>query len=103
MVVPGLIPTFQDLMHGLTRFAFASICLLSSHAFSDPETALPPYLGSAFDTERGIPAYTEEHLERFLQGKLFLSQTFYKSPDGKAIAERSLDFAHFPFKPGYLF
>ena len=90
-------------MLGLKRFAIASLCLFTSHVHSDPEAAPLGYRGSAFDTERGVPAYTEDHQERYLQGKLVLSQTFYKAVDGKPIGERSLDFSRFEYKPGYLF
>jgi hypothetical protein len=93
-------------MNRSPRSCIIPVWILSAaiNAFSDPGPASPQsYRGTAFDTERMVPAYSEEHLERFLQGKHIATQTFYTSPDGKPMAERDLDFARFPFKPDYLF
>jgi hypothetical protein len=88
----------------LSRIVPVCILFAAISAFSGPDSAsTQPYRGTAFDTERSVPAYTEEHLERFQQGRHIFTQTLYKSPDGKAIGERDLDFARFSFKPDYVF
>lgn len=69
-----------------------------------PDTsASPPFRGSAFDTERGGPAYTEEHREIFLQGRLVSTRTIFTAPSGGPMAQRDLDFSRHPFKPEYLY
>lgn len=59
--------------------------------------------GTAFDTERKVPAYTEKHQERYRNGRHVATRTLFLTPEGRPMAERELDFARFPFKPDYLF
>jgi hypothetical protein len=66
-------------------------------------TASPPYRGSAFDTERQVSAYVEEHVEGFLKGKHVYTHTAFLAADGKRMAERTLDFGRYEFKPDYLY
>jgi hypothetical protein len=61
------------------------------------------YRGTAYDTERGGFAYTEEHDERFQGGKLAFARTEFLSVDGHPFARCELDFARFPWKPDYRF
>ena len=66
-------------------------------------TTTPAYRGSAYDTERQVAGYQEEHVEGFVQGKHVFTRTAFLGPDGKRIGERNLDFARFDFKPDYLY
>ncbi len=61
------------------------------------------YSGTAFDIERNVPAYAEEHVEKMAAGKHVATQTLFRAPAGAPMAKRTLDFARFPFKPDYLF
>jgi hypothetical protein len=63
-----------------------------------PETLL---IGDAFDLGKGTAAYREEHRLRFEAGRLAAMRTVYLSPQGVTLAERTLDFAASPTRPGY--
>ena len=85
----------------------ASIALLAAAAASlaaaADTTFAPAYRGSAFDTERKAAAYVEEHHEAFLGGKHVCTRTDFLGADGKAMAQRTLDFGRFAIKPDYLY
>ncbi|MDB5104941.1 MAG: hypothetical protein JWP91_2630 [Fibrobacteres bacterium] len=68
-----------------------------------PAAPLAPYRGTAFDTERKVFAYTEEHAESYDQGRHVATKTCFRAQDGKEMAERELDFHRFDCKPDYLF
>lgn len=72
-------------------------------SLSAPVQKGPAYEGDAFDTERGGRAYHEEHQECFLAGRHVATRSQFKSPDGKPMAERELDYTHSFYKPDYLF
>jgi hypothetical protein len=97
-------------MHGmtlrLTRYPLMAVLVLAAavRAAPAPDSSAPqPFRGSAFDTERGGPAYNEEHHEVFRQGRLVSTRTLFTAPSGGTMAQRDLDFSNHPFKPEYLF
>ena len=79
------------------------LALAAIRAYSADTTSLPPYRGSAYDTERKAPAYVEEITEKYLGEKHVLTHTSFLGPDGKRMAERSLDFGRHDFKPDYIY
>jgi hypothetical protein len=87
-----------------TVIAF-SFVIPSAEAPSTPDStaATRAYRGSAFDTERNVFAYDEEHDEKFAGGKHVATRTVFQSREGKPFAERELDFHLYEFKPDYLF
>jgi|GEM_PF-886021 len=72
-------------------------------ASSIQDSAAAPYRGSAFDYERKVPAYVEEHLEVFSKGKRTTSRTNFLGDNGKLFAQRDLNFSRNDFKPDYLY
>ncbi len=86
---------------GLSRLA-ALVGVLAMAAAADTTTTAA-YRGSAYDTERQIPAYVEEHREGFVAGKHVYTRTAFLGADGKRIAERELDFASHDFMPDYIY
>lgn len=84
----------------------AALCaaprVLSADATPDSASTLI-IRGGAFDTERSVPAFSEEHRESRRDGKHVATFSLFKAPDGKAMAQRSLDFSRFPLKPDYVF
>ncbi|MEO7424850.1 MAG: hypothetical protein ABI036_06665 [Fibrobacteria bacterium] len=70
---------------------------------SDSSVLSPSYQGSAFDIERNVPAYSEEHVEKMADGVQVGTRTVYMAPGGGPMAIRTLDFSHSPLKPDYLF
>jgi hypothetical protein len=69
-----------------------------------PSASASAYGGNAVDIEHDMrPAYHEEHSERVLDGKCLATHSLFKDPAGRTMAERELDFSHFPYKPDYVF
>ncbi len=88
--------------HAITLPCYALYLIaLVAHSTASPDSTSHPYHGSAFDTERNVPAYTEDHKETFLKGKRIASQTVFKAPDEKPMGELTLDFLRFQCKPDY--
>jgi hypothetical protein len=77
-------------------------CAASLAAASDT-TFTSAYRGNAFDTERNVAAYVEEHREGFVAGKHVCTRTDFLGSDGKPMALRNLDFGRFDCKPDYVF
>lgn len=77
--------------------------LFAVPAFCGDTTSAPTYRGIAYDTERKAPAYVEEISERYAGNKHVLTHTSFLGPEGKPIAERSLDFGKHDFKPDYIY
>lgn len=67
------------------------------------DSAAPAYIGSAFDYEKMVHAYTETQSERYRNGKHVATHTAFAGADGKPIAERTLDFSRREFDPDYLY
>ncbi len=61
------------------------------------------YLGSAYDYEHNVPAYTETQTERYRKGRHVATHTAFAGADGAPIAERTLDFSRHEFDPDYLY
>lgn len=84
--------------------ASATISLASAApALATDTTYTSPYRGSAFDMERNTAAYVEEHHEGFLAGRHICTRTDFLGPDGKPMAQRTLDFGRFDCKPDYVY
>ncbi len=83
--------------------AFLLQVWMTSVTLALPDTTALICKGSAFDTERHIPAYIETRQERIQSGKLSATETKFTSPEGKVIADLHLDFVRFPFKPDYAY
>lgn len=62
-----------------------------------------PIRGTAFDTERNVFGFREEHRETFRDGRHAATKTNFLSQDGKVFASRELDFRRFSSKPDYIF
>jgi hypothetical protein len=72
-------------------------------ASASDTTFASPYRGSAFDMEHNSAAYVEEHREGFVAGKHVFTRTDFLGPDGKPLAQRTLDFGRFDCKPDYTY
>ena len=71
---------------------------------STREQTVPPFGGKALDTEHGMrPAYSEEHRERYLDGRHVGTFSLFKTPDGGPLGERELDFTRSTYMPDYRF
>lgn len=79
----------------------AALGLATPPAAADSTAAV--YRGTAFDTERNVFGYREDHRETFRDGRHVATKTSFLSQDGKTFASRELDFRRFPFKPDYVF
>lgn len=85
------------------HFLAAAALLGRLAAFGADTTAVEPYRGTAWDTDRKAPAYVEEHVEAYLGDRHLSTKTAFLGSDGKPMAERNLDFARHAFKPDYLY
>ena len=90
---------------GVLRPLLLAISVLGTGAQSaaPPDSTAPAYLGSAYDYENKIHAYTETQSERYRNGKHVSTHTTFAGADGKPIAERTLDFSRHEFDPDYLY
>lgn len=83
----------------------AALVLLPALAGAAPAaSASSSYGGAAVDIEHEMrPAYSEEHQERFVDGKTVGTHSVFKDPTGRPMAERNLDYSRSPYKPDYVF
>jgi hypothetical protein len=83
--------------------AAASATIKAAEPPASQDSSAPAYLGSAYDYEHNVPAYTETQSERYRNGKHVATHTAFVGADGKPIAERMLDFSRREFDPDYLY
>lgn len=92
------------------HYTFLTILSILSHpvpalavdSFSPSETPdTLAYRGTATDLESGRPEFTEHHREARIDGKVAALQTRYLDPEGRPIAERTLDFTRSPYLPRF--
>ena len=82
---------------------FPQLLLCATASLAADTTFAPAYRGSAYDMERNVAAYVEQHHEGFVAGRHVCTRTDFLGSDGKPMAMRSLDFGRFDCKPDYLF
>lgn len=80
-----------------------TITAISADSSVRQDSIAPAYLGSAYDYEHNVPAYTETQTERYRNGRHVATHTAFTGADGTRIAERTLDFSRGESDPDYLY
>ena len=84
-----------------------ALCLLlavtDAPLSGSPDAGQALVRGDAFDLGSGARAYSEEHRETYLAGRLLSMRTLYRDPAGTLVAERDLDFSSSSIRPAYTF
>jgi hypothetical protein len=100
----GLIPAMVVGCLGLVFPSAPGAPVQAAGGTSVAGAALAERQCKALDIEHDFrTAYFEANIETLAAGKSVATKTVYQDPQGHPLAERNLDYSHFPYKPGYAF
>lgn len=90
-------------MHGFWKrlFGGAAMALALSGPATGIDGAAPDRVGYAYAADSGAFLYREAHFETRQEDRLIAERVVYRSPDGRLLAEKRLDYAGHPFAPRF--
>lgn len=84
------------------RLAVGALGLAALSAIHPAAADRPPdRVGYAYAAGSGAFLYSEAHFETYRQGRLVAERVTYRSPDGRLLAEKRLDYGASPFAPRF--